>query len=731
MTISYCKRSNQNKALISNIRFFLMACLGLGLVSFQSSRLQAQRATIQIKESSPSKKVNVFLGSSGDHGQLSPAASYPFSMLSIVPQTDPWTHTGYEYYAKTFLGFAHGLFEGVGCEGSGANLLVKPFLGDNPDSCPLIKNAEAGSPGYYAVSFKNGIKAAFTLSQREGIHQYQFSTTSNSTAQKEGLYFDLSHTRANRFVAESHTNTDSSLSGWIESGTTCSVGKFRVYYHILLNQPVIWQELENHRLVARLPEGTKALELRIGWSATSLAYAKASISNNGFEKLKADATAAWDKELAHIKIGNSNSVLDSLQKARSALFYSLLYRVIQSPYLISEIDGHYKNTKGEIKKSKEDRYSGWSVWDNYRTQLPLLSLLYQDRYQGIINSLADLYKNGKKDYAGLTEPSNTVRTEHTAIVLLDAFKKGYTVDFLPIIDSIKKEVDLLDYEHPDKFLESSYDNWALGQIYVELRDSALSQVYTAKALNYRDIWKKEFADLTRPDVDRMGARGMYQGTIWQYRMLVPYDMKGLTSIIGSEKLLENQLDQFFDGNYYSQANEPDIATPSLYNVTAHPSKAQALMHRFSVDTITQFYFNGNSRGIDPLIGPAYKNEPRAFLPTMDDDGGAMSGWFVFAGIGLFPACVGEPVYYLHVPLFEDLDLTVGKEKGEENHLHIHVENFNPQHPYIERVLFNGKTLNRNYIKAAELEKGGDLIIYSSSTAHDHPDTQRWISEIKP
>ena len=82
---------------------------------------------------------------------MSPAASYPFSMLSIGPETYPSTHTGYEYLAKEFLGFTHNRMEGVGCQGCGGNLLVRPFLGDAPVSADLIKAAEKASPGYYTV----------------------------------------------------------------------------------------------------------------------------------------------------------------------------------------------------------------------------------------------------------------------------------------------------------------------------------------------------------------------------------------------------------------------------------------------------------------------------------------------------------------------------------------------------------------------------------------------------
>lgn len=80
-----------------------------------------------VQAQNPSKFVNVFLGTSGDHGQLSPAASNPFRMLSIGPQNYPNTHTGYEYYAKEYVGFTHNRMEGAGCQGDGENLLVKPF----------------------------------------------------------------------------------------------------------------------------------------------------------------------------------------------------------------------------------------------------------------------------------------------------------------------------------------------------------------------------------------------------------------------------------------------------------------------------------------------------------------------------------------------------------------------------------------------------------------------------
>lgn len=88
------------------------------LLILSSSALNLQAQTFSVKNGQPVDLVNVFLGSSGDHGQMSPAASYPFGMLSIGPQTYPTTHMGYDHLAKKFNGFTHTRFEGVGCTGS-------------------------------------------------------------------------------------------------------------------------------------------------------------------------------------------------------------------------------------------------------------------------------------------------------------------------------------------------------------------------------------------------------------------------------------------------------------------------------------------------------------------------------------------------------------------------------------------------------------------------------------
>ncbi|RZL37989.1 MAG: alpha-mannosidase, partial [Pedobacter sp.] len=351
-----------------------------------------------IGNSKPVDLVNVFLGSSGDHGQMSPAASYPFSMLSIGPQTYPKTHTGYEYLAKKFEGFTHNRFEGVGCQGSGGNIFVKPFLGDDPKETELIKSSEKAVPGYYEVGFENKIKASFSVLGNAGKHVYQFPKG------EKGIYLDLGYAFNGAFVAEEHVINQNSISGWIESKTTCGVGKYRIYYHLIVTGNVKWTEISDHKLIAKLNEESTFAEINVALSSVSMQAAELAINNKTFAEIKSQSSADWNANLSKIELKGD------LKDAK--LFYSLLYRTMQSPYVISDQDGQYRNTKGELKKDKQIRYNGWAIWDNYRTQLPLLSIIMPDRYAGMVTSIADLYNSGKKDYAGQKEPSNTVRSEH-------------------------------------------------------------------------------------------------------------------------------------------------------------------------------------------------------------------------------------------------------------------------------------------------------------------------------
>ena len=690
-----------------------MKKIALIIVVLFCAACQKEKENLVLKDyKRPADRVNVFLGTSGDHGQLSPAASSPFNMMSIGPQTNPHIHTGYDHYAKQFDGFTHTRIEGVGCTGSGGNILIKPVLDEDVQTL-LIKKKEHAHPGFYSVSFENGISAKMSVKTNFGIEHYEFPK------QKSGLLIDLSYAFANRFVNEVHNINDNLISGYIDTKTTCGAGIYRIYYALKISNLAQLTPMDEHRLMAVRQDTNAPMEVRVGFSSVNTDYAIKRIEPISIETLQENTTVAWNKLLNRIQVQG--------EADRENLFYSLIYRALQAPYLVSEEDGVYRAIDGSVQTSNFPVYNGWAIWDNYREQLPMLSLVYPNEFGPIAKSLENLYRYGKKNWATMNEPSPTVRTEHAVVVLLDAYNKGYPINIETIKDSLIAEADRLDYNSPDKALESSYDNWAIAELLRINGNTLQSAKYAEKALDYKKFWKKDFADLSKNDIDQMQARGLYQGTIWQYRWFVPFDVAGLKELAGGEDQFIEQLDQFFSENNYNHANQPDLQVPGLYNATKQPWKSQKLFRNIMLDTVVQNYFNDNSKGIDPYIGRIYKNQPKAFLRTMDDDAGTLSSWFVMRSIGLSPANIGSPVYYLTAPIFNSVQMALNNGKS----LKIEVKNYNKDHFYIQSAQLNGEVLTRNWLTQKELNQGGILLLETGAQPNENWGIEnQWISGYK-
>lgn len=240
------------------------------------------------------------------------------------------------------------------------------------------------------------IKAELSVYKNAGVEHYQFPTG------KKGFLIDLSYAFVNHFITEEHYVKGTAITGWIESGITCSIGAYRLYYYLQFNQSVTFYG-EGHQLIAHLNPAVKDIEVKVAFSSVSTAYAKADISRASFIDQKSASTKDWSQLLNRIQVKGDAE--------REKLFYSLLYRTVQSPYIVSEADGSYRAIDGSMPHTKNTVYNGWAIWDNYRTRPPLLSIAYPEKYQDIAASISNLYPYRKKDYATKHEPSNTVRTE--------------------------------------------------------------------------------------------------------------------------------------------------------------------------------------------------------------------------------------------------------------------------------------------------------------------------------
>lgn len=97
----------------------------------------------------------------------------------------------------------------------------------------------------------------------------------------------------------------------------------------------------------------------------------------------------------------------------------------------------------------------------------------------------------------------------------------------------------------------------------------------------------------------------------------------------------------------------------------------------------------------------------------DEDQGQMSAWFMMSSIGLFQTDGGtnvEPIYEIGSPIFEKIEIDLGKRFGRGKKFVIEAKNASRLNKYIQSAKLNGKELNDFKFPASNLLKGGKLIL---------------------
>jgi putative alpha-1,2-mannosidase len=135
----------------------------------------------------------------------------------------------------------------------------------------------------------------------------------------------------------------------------------------------------------------------------------------------------------------------------------------------------------------------------------------------------------------------------------------------------------------------------------------------------------------------------------------------------------------FPQTYYWHGNEPDIHTPFLFTLWGSPDETL--------------------RWVRWVQATHYADDPVGLAGN--DDGGTLSAWWIFAGLGLYPIA-GTVDYVVTAPLFpvasfpvEGGRFTVRRE-GEGNH--------------VAGITLDGVPLDRALVRHHELVAGGELVV---------------------
>ncbi|MDR6789433.1 putative alpha-1,2-mannosidase [Sphingomonas sp. BE138] len=727
--------------------------------------------------------VDPFIGTGGE-GHTFPGAVAPFGMVQLSPDTDTscviracYSHAaGYRHDDPTIEGFSHTHFSGAGHSDLG-DVLVMPVSGkrvaldpgtvETPGYRSRFSHAsERAAPGYYAVTLDGPkVRAELTAGTRVGVHRYAFPA---GTAAH--LVVDLRSSLYNYpgkvLWSGLHLRRDGTLTGFRETRGWAPGRKlfFAMRFsaaltgHALLDRDTdvaykgfappgrgsdALAEKLGRALEARLDFGTldRPLEVKVALSGVDEAGAVANLDAEpgGFDAVRARTQGAWREALGAVE-------LDAPARMKT-IVATALYHSLIAPSIWSDADGRWRGPDDQVHQAQGyTQRSTFSLWDTFRAEHPLLTLVQPERTTSdIVNSLLASQRYSPHgilpvwQFAG--RETWTMIGYHAVPVIADAYLKGIrgfdanaALDAMVASASYAPYGGLGDYmrlgyvpidrepEAASKTVEYAYDDWTIAQMARALGRGEIAARFDLRAGNWRNSFDAKSGWLRArrsdgtyrmpfdPTAINYGS-DYTEGNAWQYSWFMPHDQAGLFRLLGGDAKAIRKLDAMFDYDMstvdyshaediagligqYIHGNEPSHHVAYLYNYAGAPWRTQERLAQ--------------------IVASQYKAAPDGL--SGNDDLGQMSAWMVFTALGFYPVAPGSNEYVIGRPFVDRAQLRLGNGRD----FTVVADGLSESNRYVGAVALNGRPLTRTFLRDAEIRAGGTLRF----TMTDRPDT-RW------
>ncbi|MBT6460639.1 MAG: glycoside hydrolase, partial [Planctomycetaceae bacterium] len=390
-------------------------------------------------------------------GNTHPGACLPFGMVSVMPYSGGYP-TGYGRYGKSLeghpprfmqelqvSGFTHFQQTGVGAIRKYYNYCrVTPFSEECGGLSSVgmlfpITNEEA-MPGFYTCVIQpHGIRAEITVTQRGAIHRYTFPKSNGS-----GLAIDFSHgginiedgrtipLRAEYALQGNHGaeacvtmeglpirmslevsgfDANTAIGSLWENGDVLSGEKEKAYEYMRESTYVPF----GVSFCGPTEEG-QVVELKVAFSFRSRrkAYENRLSAAQEFSVAKRNAKKSWEKGLRRIQIQGGT-------QAQQRTFYTALYHS-----LIKPSEAHNESPFWPWDGPFYFDFS--TLWDMYKTQLPLVLTLFPEQGAEIVNAMLTVVEMEGNFPIGYRLARGYDRFSHQAsalghVVIADAFHR--------------------------------------------------------------------------------------------------------------------------------------------------------------------------------------------------------------------------------------------------------------------------------------------------------------------
>jgi predicted alpha-1,2-mannosidase len=434
------------------------------------------------------------------------------------------------------------------------------------------------------------------------------------------------------------------------------------------------------------------------------------------------ARQTWDAQLGKIAITGGTA-------AEQSTFYTALYHALLHPSLFSDVDGSYPGYDGKVHTTARghSEYSDFSGWDIYRSQIPLVALLdpaqasdmatslldagdqmgwlpkwpVANGESGVMNGdaadpiLAGAYAFGARGF----DAAHAVREMVHGATGTGAPGQGWYVDrpegaayltngYVPNTqsDSISPVPN-----GASETLEYALDDFAISRLAASTGNSGVAQQFTKTSQNWANLFNTSTGYIQPRDAQGafppgdplamsggFGQSGFQEGNAAQYTWMVPQNLAGLIGGLGGDAAAQARLNSFFSQlNAGPNApndwagNEPNLDTPWIYDTAGAPWQTQSTVRAI----MSQLY--GDTPGGEPG----------------NDDLGAMSSWYVWAAMGLYPQTPGVPMLVLGTPLFSQVTVHAGNGRL----IQVNAPGAGDANPYTQSLRVNGRPSTHTYL----------------------------------
>jgi len=678
----------------------------------------------------------------------------PFGEIKPGPDMDNGANDANAGWSATgaIRGFSQTHVSGTGGGAKYGNILVMATTGEPaPADAESARADERASAGFYAVTLaRYGVEVEITASRRSAIYRFRFPG-----AGQDNLLFDVSHflssgARQNEeqlpVSSEVRILSPTTIAGStsVKQGWNKQPVPYTVYFYAVTDTPAArWGTWLNGNLSAgsRSSRGGgsekngawltfpahagQTVLMKIGISFVSVDEARknleAEIPGFDFESVHAAAVAAWNKALSTVDI-------DGETPEQAQIFYTALYHTMLMP-----ADRTGDNPLWQSSEPYYDDY--YAIWDIFRTSGPLLTLIAPQRETEIVRALVDLYRHvgwlpdaRSGNYNGRTQGGSNAE-----FLITDAYVKGLKgIDWHEALAAEMHDAEVSPADHYKEGRGGLSDWHKLGYVSIEgsdrpgsvsmeyaaddfeiallakgLGDTADYEKYLARSENWKNLWDADFSaggfsgfirprrrdgswltPFTAMDHCTWGGDTFYEGNSWTYSFFAPQDEAALIGAMGGPREFVKRLDAFFAvPGRYDVGNEPGFLTPYLYIWAGRPDKTDEHLRA--------------------ILAASYHAGPDG-LPG-NDDSGAMSSWYAFGQMGIFPNA-GQPVYLIGSPAYPrtTLHLAGGRD------FTIEARDLSPENIYVTAATLDGKPLERAWLRHSEIIDGGRLVLTMSA-----------------